>query len=172
MCSGKTTLGKALSAALNCDFIDLDDYIEAKANMTIREIFANQGEEAFRQMEREALKETAALSDAVIACGGGTPCAPGAMALMNGAGTSVWLRPNMERLLSRLMDGREKRPLIANIQSEQEMIAFAQAKLNEREPYYSQAAHCFDSSWLEDEEEIADSVRKFCQKILPEDSLM
>lgn len=160
MCSGKTTLGRALAAALNCPFIDLDIYIEQKAGMRVRDIFATQGEAAFRRMEREALAETAGQA-AVIACGGGTPCQSGAMELMNSLGTTVWLEPLPHRLLSRLMHGRAKRPLIAHIQSEEDMMAFANAKMAEREPYYSQAQHKFDSSWLENKEQIAETIAKF-----------
>ena len=58
MGSGKTTLGKALSRQLGIDFIDLDLYIEARYHKTIREIFAESGEERFRQIEKSLLHET------------------------------------------------------------------------------------------------------------------
>ena len=53
---GKTTLGRALAARTGVRFIDLDDYIEERAGMTISGIFATKGESAFRAMEREALE--------------------------------------------------------------------------------------------------------------------
>ena len=59
MGSGKTTLGTVLSEELNCRFIDLDDFIEAKHNSTIRNLFERFGEERFRQMEHDALLEVA-----------------------------------------------------------------------------------------------------------------
>lgn len=165
MCSGKTTLGRALAAALGCEFIDLDHYIEAQAGMKVREIFATQGESAFRKMEREALAQASSKVQAVIACGGGTPCAPGAMDLMNSLGVTVCLKPLPHRLLQRLMHGRHKRPLIANIQSEEEMMAFANAKMSEREPYYNQAQYQFDSSWLENKTQIDRTIQDFLAQI-------
>ena len=71
---GKSTLGKALARRCELDFIDLDDYIEARAGKKIREIFAEEGEEAFRDMERRMLREVSAdgKRDVVVACGGGT----------------------------------------------------------------------------------------------------
>lgn len=115
MCSGKTTLGRALGRALGREFIDLDQRIEAGQGRTIKEIFATEGEEAFRRIEQETLKTVAVSGAPVIACGGGTPCGPGAMDLMNSMGVTVWLQPSWDRLLPRLMHGRRKRPLIAHI---------------------------------------------------------
>ena len=67
MGSGKTTLGKALSRQLGIDFIDLDLYIEARYHKTIREIFAESGEERFRQIEKSLLHEVADFENVIIA---------------------------------------------------------------------------------------------------------
>ncbi|MCF0214608.1 MAG: shikimate kinase, partial [Muribaculaceae bacterium] len=147
-------------------FIDLDELVESRAGMSVSEIFATEGEAAFRDMEMDALRHAAASGPAIIACGGGTPCAPGAMELMNSLGITVHLRTDMPRLVERLMEGRHKRPLIAAIDSEAEMLRFAQAKLDAREPYYSKAQTSFDSSRLETPEEISDSVNQFIAQYL------
>ena len=69
---GKTTVGKRTAKLMKRSFCDLDEYIEQKAGMTISDIFAQQGEAAFRQMENEAVREISKAGDMVVACGGGT----------------------------------------------------------------------------------------------------
>ena len=93
MGSGKTTLGKALSRQLGIDFIDLDLYIEARYHKTIREIFAESGEERFRQIEKSLLHEVADFENVIIAAGGGTPCFFDNIDYMNAHGTCIYLRP-------------------------------------------------------------------------------
>lgn len=161
MCSGKTTLGRALAKRLDLPFIDLDDAVEARAGMRISEIFATQGEDAFRRLELETLRQVCAGEHAVIACGGGTPCRAEAWEAMRACeGTSVWLRPGLPRLVRRLLDGRAHRPLIANIDTPEEMTAFAQGLMDKRDAYYANADIEFDSSLLETPEEIEASVQK------------
>ena len=160
MCSGKTTLGRALGRALQVPFVDLDNYIEEQAGMTVSQIFATQGEAAFRQMETDALASLAQRDGCVVACGGGTPCFGRNMELMNSVGTTVFLQPIMSRLLPRLYHGKHKRPLIAALPDE-EIPAFIEAQMAKRLPFYSQARHTFDSSWLEDDAQIAQSVENF-----------
>ncbi len=169
MCSGKTTLGRALGRALGCEFIDLDQKIEAEQQRTIKDIFATDGEAAFRKIEQEMLKTVAGGAPAVIACGGGTPCAEGAMELMNGLGLTVWLQPTWERMLPRLMRGRRKRPLIINIADEAEMLDFYTKAMATRAPHYGKAMFTFDSSRLESGDEIDTTIKEFKRQILGED---
>jgi len=70
--SGKTTVGKRLADRLWQPFVDVDDLIVAKAGKSIREIFEQKGEPAFRTIEAQVVKEIAKLSDHVIGLGGGT----------------------------------------------------------------------------------------------------
>lgn len=168
MCSGKTTLGRALGRALRREFIDLDQRIETEQGRTIKEIFATDGEQAFRKIEQEMLKKVSVSGSPVVACGGGTPCAAGAMDLMNSLGVTVWLQPAWERLLPRLMHGRRKRPLIANIKTADEMLDFYNNAMSARTPHYSRAMYTFDSSRLEDGAEIEATIREFTSKILGE----
>lgn len=69
---GKSTIGSLLSKKTGMSFIDLDSYIEKKENKTISQIFADSGEEYFRQLEREASQELSKKNGLVIATGGGT----------------------------------------------------------------------------------------------------
>ena len=69
---GKSTLGRTVSAMTGWQFIDLDNYIEQRFHRTVKEIFAEYGEEGFRRRERAMLQEVADFENAIIACGGGT----------------------------------------------------------------------------------------------------
>ena len=112
MGSGKTTLGKALAQKLGVDFIDLDLYIETRYHKTVREIFAESGEERFRQIEKSLLHEVADFENVIIAAGGGTPCFFDNIDYMNGHGTCVYLKASVEELCKRLAGGplaRKKR---------------------------------------------------------------
>lgn len=160
MGSGKTTLGKALAARCDIRFIDLDDYIEDRAGKSIKEIFASEGEAAFRELERRSLIEVGGMDDTVIACGGGTPCFGENMELMNRNGVTVHLLTSHQRLLERLKLGRAKRPLIANLNDE-ELDNFIAGQLERRMPHYSKAAYTFDSTLLEDENQIERSCAAF-----------
>lgn len=168
MASGKTTLGRALADATKRSFVDLDDYIEARQGQTISRIFATLGEAAFRDMEREALAEIVAATDRqlVVACGGGTPCFGDNMEVMDRAGVTVMLEAPLEVILRRLRLERSKRPLVASLDGDGELEQYVRVNLDRRRPYYSRAAHVFDSSRLESVEEIDQSVRDFIAQIL------
>ena len=73
MGAGKTTVGKALSKELDIPFYDLDWYIENRRRKTVPQIFAEVGEEGFRNNEHNMLHEVGEFEDVIISCGGGTP---------------------------------------------------------------------------------------------------
>ena len=72
MGAGKTTVGKALSQSLALPFYDLDWYIEERYRRTIPQIFAENGENGFREIEQKILHEVAEFENVIISCGGGT----------------------------------------------------------------------------------------------------
>ncbi len=140
MGSGKTYWAQRLSALLQTDWIDLDQQIEKASEMTIREIFATEGESYFRAKERDTLRQLASVDKLVVACGGGTPCFHNNMDWMNGNGTTIWLQPDLDELVTRLKRGKHKRPLIAHLE-DGELKTFVTEKLKEREPFYSKAKY-------------------------------
>ena len=166
MCSGKTTLGRAVCERTGLRFVDLDNEIERQAGMSVKEIFATNGESAFRELERAMLAEVSALEDVVVACGGGTPCQPGAMDLMNETGITVRLVPSERRMIHRLMAGRHKRPLIASITSPAEMRDFLIFTSAKREEHYCKARNRFDTTYLDNPEEVISTVDKFIAEYL------
>ena len=142
MGSGKTTLAKALSRATGLEYIDLDAYIEARFHANVSEIFAREGQDRFRDMERRMLREVAEFEDVIVACGGGTPCWFDNMEFMNSRGLTVRLDASHPRLLERLKKGRHRRPLIRDLDDEA-LGAYIAAELERRNPWYSRAVATF-----------------------------
>ena len=147
---GKTTLGEVLARQMGLRFIDLDDFIEDLQGVSIVEIFDEMGENGFRELERAALQEVAAMTDIIVSCGGGTPCHGNNMDLMNRAGITVWLTTSPERITARLLlpEQKCKRPKINTLPND-EVLLLVQQELSDRTPYYAQAQLHFDSTDIE-----------------------
>ncbi|MEL6672525.1 MAG: shikimate kinase [Bacteroidota bacterium] len=147
MGAGKTTLGKQLAESLGWPFLDLDDYIERREGQSVRDIFAQRGEAAFRALERRSLLELTAQAqaDRIIACGGGTPCFGDHMDLLNQTGTTIYLQVPVAELARRLEQERAQRPLLRQVPPE-ELEDFIEALLNQREVFYLRARHVIDLS--------------------------
>lgn len=135
---GKSKLGKSVASKLDLPFLDLDDLVETKNQMTIPEIFAAFGENGFREREKQTLQEAAIANNAIIATGGGAPCFFDNMEWMNKNGITVFIDSPVKVLADRLINARVERPLVKG-KSYEELIAFIEAKLLERRPFYSQA---------------------------------
>ena len=86
--SGKSTIGELLADNLALPFVDLDQRIEVETNLTIPEIFAKEGEEGFRRLEKALLKETLDLEWGVVALGGGTLLDPESRSQVEQAGAA------------------------------------------------------------------------------------
>ncbi|MBR1683384.1 MAG: shikimate kinase [Bacteroidaceae bacterium] len=158
MGAGKTTVGKALAAELGVPFYDLDWYITTRYRRTIPEIFAQQGEEGFRELERKMLHEAAEFEDIVLSCGGGTPCFFDNMEYMNSLADTIYLKAEPEILAQHLKMGKGKRPLIEG-KTPEELEAYIQESLQAREPFYSQAKYTLDISLLDTFSKIDECVK-------------
>ena len=165
MAAGKTTLGKALAKEMGLQFIDLDHYIENRYRCTVSQLFAQRGEEAFRQIERNMLHEVAEFEDVVIATGGGTPCFFDNMDYMNAQGVTVFLDASVDVIYTRLTIARVQRPLVAG-KSAEELCTYIAEMLGRRMPYYSRATHTFCANRLENVEQVSESVVRFKESIL------
>ena len=118
MGSGKTTVGKVLADFLGCPFMDLDDLVVKKAGKSIPDIFAQDGEPAFRLLEAQVLRKTVekyAESTAVLALGGGAVLAPASAALLREKTVCIYLRATLDTLLARLEGETASRPLLQEI---------------------------------------------------------
>lgn len=163
---GKTTFGRALSQATGLKFVDLDHLIEDRHNATVREIFDTKGEEEFRRIERDMLRETAEMEDVIVSCGGGTPCFFDNADFMNAHGMTLWLEATHDCLFTRLVRKREKRPLLAN-RTDEEIRDIISSQLKARSPFYSRATIRWQGDSLEDRRQIDDNVADFL-KAYPE----
>lgn len=136
---GKTTFSKKLAKKLNFNFFDLDYLIKEKISFSILEIFKKYGEDYFRQIENQTLKNfIESNNDFVLACGGGTPCFYNNIQIINDSGISVLLELKPKMILRRLQESKTERPLLENLSEEAKLNRITEL-LTEREQYYSQA---------------------------------
>jgi len=142
--SGKTSLGKELAESMNFEFLDLDEEIEKKHG-PISEIFRLKGETVFREIERETLILTLFKRDVVVACGGGTACFFNTMDWMNWNGTTVFLRRNMEALITQNGGKLSLRPMFLGLE-EEEMRHKMEELLNKREYFYLKSSFIFETN--------------------------
>jgi shikimate kinase len=143
MGSGKSYQARMWSGAFNIPCFDLDKLIMDHTGHRIPDIFAMYGESFFRQKEMEILRSMNELPQALVACGGGTPCFFDNMKWMNENGITIYLRTTREVIFERLQKNKDKRPLIAGM-SDLELKYFIKNKLEEREPFYMQAKWVVD----------------------------
>jgi shikimate kinase len=158
MGSGKTTVGRQLALALGISFYDLDWYIEMRYRRTVAQIFAEKGEEGFREIERNMLHEAAEFEDVVLSCGGGTPCFFDNMEYMNAQAETVYLKATPEVLAAHLRMGKVERPLVKGKTGE-ELLQYIKDSLQERERFYMQAKHTLDVTLLDNYDKIQTSVQ-------------
>lgn len=112
MGSGKTSIGRRLARLLDREFIDLDQYIEEKAGMTVSQIFEKEGEAGFRRREAQAAAEVAPGDGRVIASGGGTVLYPKNVELFHQGGSVIlYLDVPLAALQERLKNDK-RRPLL------------------------------------------------------------
>ena len=137
---GKSHWAGKLARKLSVPHYDLDEMIEQQEGQSITEIFATQGEAAFRQIESGTLRKLTEGGDFVMATGGGAPCQPGNMDYMNRMGITIWLDEPLEIIIGRLRQGREARPLVASL-ADHELRAYIATKLAERSVFYKQATY-------------------------------
>lgn len=139
MACGKSRYGRAMAKEQGIPFIDLDAYIVRREVRTITDIFRSGGEQEFRKLERRCLWEVCELYESfVMATGGGTPCYSDNMEYMNRQGKTIFLNTDIDTLVERLRRGKQKRPLVRNLEDEQ-LHDFVAGHLRERMPYYLQA---------------------------------
>jgi shikimate kinase len=153
MGTGKSTVGRACAATLGFPYHDTDMWIVRRARMPITQIFATEGEEAFREREREAIRHLTQRSAIVLSTGGGAPVDGGNAALLRESGIVILLTATVEAILTRVLR-RANRPLLACDDPESRV----REMLGHREPVYRDLAQAtVDTSDLSSPE-VADRV--------------
>ena len=134
MGAGKSAIGRRLASRLGMSFVDADDEIERAAGCSISDIFELHGEAAFRDGERRVIARLLARPPHVLATGGGAFMDPETRATIRECGISVWLRADLDLLVSRV-SRRNDRPLLAG----GDPCAILRRLMDERHPIYAEA---------------------------------
>lgn len=148
MGSGKTTAGRKLASLLGWKFIDLDNKIQEYTGKTIAEIFSDKGEEYFRRIETQQLRDLKSQTKTIISTGGGTPCHGENMDFMVNTGLTVYLKMTPAQLKNRLSGSKGERPLIRDIDPSSLQL-FIEKKLAEREMWYDRSEIIVDGFSLD-----------------------
>ncbi len=154
MGTGKTSVGKILAEKLNREFVEMDSVIEAEQAKPITEIFAQDGEGAFRQSEKELLKKLTNKPDLVVSCGGGLVCDLENLKLLKASGVVIALEAAPATIYQRTKTNT-KRPLL-NVK---EPLRAIEELLAKRRPFYQQADQVINTEEFEPEQ-IADQIAK------------
>lgn len=161
MGAGKTAVGAHLARLLGWRHLDLDEHIESAAGRTVAELFAEEGEAAFRARETRATRALAAEQRVVVSTGGGWVLDPEHWRLLAGGTTFVWLRARLETALARAAAEGATRPLLAGA----DPGARAAALLAAREPLYARADHTLDTDDITAARAAAEILRRLGGRI-------
>ena len=134
MGTGKSSVGRLVAEKLRFEFLDTDELLEARAGKSITEIFAQQGEPAFRDLEHQLVVDLADRSRTVIATGGGLPVNPANLDRLKQRALVVCLWASPGKIFERV-HSQTHRPLLHDPDPEAKIRALLAA----REPYYRQA---------------------------------
>ena len=133
---GKTTVGRHLARQLNLAFADSDQVIESRIGMPIRDFFAQEGEERFREIEQSIIDELTQRDDQVLATGGGAVLRPSNRDALHSRTHVLYLRASAEELARRLRHDTQ-RPLLQVADPLQRLREL----FRERDPLYRRTAH-------------------------------
>lgn len=155
MGTGKTVVGRRLAEKLGRRFLELDEIIEKKEGLSIREIFAKKGEAYFRKVEKGVVKEAVEKEDVVISAGGGAIVDEENFQSLKKNGIIICLEASPEVILKRTR-GLAARPLL-NVPDPKKKI---EELLKKREPYYKKADFCIETDNLNVEEVVEKVAEK------------
>ena len=157
---GKTSVGKRLAESENMEFLDTDEWIEKKQQKTISEIFATQGESAFRNMETECLKQLLEYKETafVLSVGGGLPIREENRKLLSQIGHVVYLKASPDVIYRRLRNDKT-RPLLQGMNPRGRIFDLMSA----RKSYYEGAAEYIIEVDNKSFSDIMKEIREKCQ---------
>jgi shikimate kinase len=140
--SGKSTIGRKLADRLWQTFVDVDDLIVSRAGKSIKEIFAQDGEPRFREIETDVVRELSRMEEGVIGLGGGTLMREENRAAFKAAGHKlVYLRCEPDELLRRVQADPQSASTRPNLTALGGGIEEIRQVLGQREPVYRESMH-------------------------------
>jgi shikimate kinase len=160
-CSGKTTIGKSMARAIDWSFVDSDLIVIKENGKSIKDIINTEGWDAFRRMERSALKQICANDRQVVATGGGVVLDQSNIKTMKTSGMVIWLEAGAETIQKRMLRDKNTgdfRPALTDKGRMEEI----EDMLLKRNPYYESAS---DFSIHTDNAPIDEITQKIIQKI-------
>ena len=152
MGAGKTSTARRLARTCGCTSIDMDRYIERRENCTVADIFARGGEDLFRSIETEILRELSGRDPLFISCGGGVIVTDECREILATQGTVVYLRISADAAADRIINF-ETRPLFGDIEHARRLNA-------ERAPVYEEVADVVVDTAGRSVKDIAREVRR------------
>ena len=153
MGAGKSSVGRTLELRTNLPRFDLDEMIQAKAEMSIPEIFAAKGEEWFRDLESRVLQELPRATPAIVVTGGGIILRSENTEILKRLGTIVWLEADEAVLLERVTRQRN-RPLLQTGNPAETLLTL----LAQRRPLYEAAANLRVDTTRRTHDEVTDII--------------
>lgn len=134
---GKTHCGRILSDHLRLEFIDLDNRIEEETKKTISQLFEEEGELHFRELETQVLRKISTQDGIVVATGGGTPCFNNNLSIMMSQGVVLYLRDEIDAIASRIVANSNKRPMFFGLNEDDVLLKLMDLR-DKRRPHYEQ----------------------------------
>jgi shikimate kinase len=153
MGTGKSSVGRLVADHLHFEFLDTDHLIEIRAGKTINEIFAQNGEATFRELEANLVQELASRTQTVISTGGGLPINPANLSNLKQHALVVCLWSSPEKIFERVRE-QSHRPLLQT----PDPLAKIRSLLTQREPFYKQADILLNSEFR--------SIREVAQQVI------
>ena len=158
--AGKSTLGRALGAALALPFVELNRDIEEQSGMPVTDVMALYGQEGYRRLERQALERVVATSDSVVlAVAGGIVSEPETFAFLLRNFHTIWLKAPPDMHMKRVIEQGDERPMAGNPKAMEELTSI----LTSREALYAKAEAVVDTAGRTPEEsgrDLVEAVRK------------
>ena len=155
MGSGKSTIAKALNKHYGMQVLEMDEMLEKQEGMCISDIFAEKGEDYFRELETAFLANMCGQQGAVVSCGGGVPLREQNVIEMRKNGIVIWLQASPETILNRVKEN-DDRPLLRGNKN----VTFISEMMEKRREKYENASDFVVKTDGKSSREIADEIMK------------
>jgi shikimate kinase len=160
-CTGKTTIGKAIAAAIEWSFVDADTLLVRECGKPIKEIVDTEGWDAFRRMERSTLKQICTADRQIVATGGGVVLDKANIKAMKTSGMVIWLGATAETIQKRMLQDKNTgnfRPAL----TDKGRMGEIEDLLLKRNPYYESAS---DFSIQTDDVPVSEITQTIIEKL-------